>query len=65
MKFHWLREKVEEAFVNCVCNYSRTPVIRTLVIRIATYPYRLGPWGKFIGNSTKLTCLEITGFRVR
>jgi hypothetical protein len=26
--------------------YSITPLIRTLVIRIANYPYRLGPSGK-------------------
>jgi hypothetical protein len=25
--------------------YSRTPLIRKLVIRIANYPYRLGPSG--------------------
>jgi len=38
--FHWLKEKVEETFVNCVCNYSRILLTRTLVIRIANYPYR-------------------------
>jgi len=45
--------------------YSRTPLIRTLVIRIANYPDRLGPSGKFVKNSTKLTCLEITGYRIK
>ena len=45
--------------------HSRTPLIRTLVIRIANYPDRLGPSGEFVENSTKLTCLEITGFRIR
>ena len=45
--------------------YSRTPLIRTLVIRIANYPDRLGPLGKFVENSTKLTCLEITGYRIK
>jgi len=44
---------------------SRTPLIRTLVIRIANYPDRLGPSGKFVQNSTKLTCLEITGFPIK
>ena len=39
--------------------------MRTLVIRIANYPDRLGPWGKFVENSTKLTCLEITGYRIK
>ena len=34
--------------------YSRTPVIRTLVTRIAKYADRLGPSGKFVENSTKL-----------
>jgi hypothetical protein len=28
----------------------------------AFYPDRLGPSGKFVENSTKRTCLEITGF---
>jgi hypothetical protein len=30
--------------------YSITPLIRTLVIRIASYPYRLGPSGKHFLN---------------
>ena len=30
----------------------------------AGYPDRLGPFGKFAENSTKLTCLEITGYRI-
>ena len=45
--------------------YSRTPIIRTLVIRTANYPDRLGPSGKFVENSTKLTCLDITGYRIK
>jgi len=45
--------------------YSRTPLIRTLVIRIANVPDRLGPSGKFVENSTKLTFLEITGYRIK
>jgi hypothetical protein len=53
----------------CLCStnfvYSRTPVIRTLVIRIAHYPDRLGPSGKFVENSAKLTCPEITGYRIK
>jgi hypothetical protein len=40
--------------------YSRTPLIQ-----IANYPYRLGPLGKFVENSTKLTCLEITGYQIK
>jgi hypothetical protein len=47
-----------------VNQYSRTPLIRTLVIRIPSYPDRLGPSHKFVENSTKLTCLEITGYRI-
>jgi hypothetical protein len=31
----------------------------------AGYPDRLGPSGKFVENSTKLTCLEITGYRIK
>jgi len=45
--------------------YNRTPLIRKLVIRIANYPDRLGPSGKFVENPMKLTCLEITGYRIK
>ena len=45
--------------------YSRTPLIRKLVIRTANYPDPLGHSGKFVENSTKLTCLEITGYRIK
>ena len=31
--------------------YNRTPLIRTLVIRIANYPDRFDPSGKFVENS--------------
>jgi len=31
----------------------------------AGYPDRLGPSGKFVQNSTKLTCLEITGYQIK
>ena len=40
--------------------YIRTPLIRKLVTWIAIYLDQLGPLGKFVTNSTKLTCLEIT-----
>jgi hypothetical protein len=36
-----------------------------LAIRIANYPDHLGPLGKFVENSTKLTCLEIAGYRIK
>jgi hypothetical protein len=36
-----------------------------LVIRIAICPDRLGASGKFVDNSTKLTCLEITGYQIK
>jgi len=45
--------------------FSRIALIRKLVIRIANNPDRLGPSGKFVENSAKLTCLEITGYRVK
>jgi hypothetical protein len=44
--------------------YNRTPLARTLVIRIANYPDRLGPSGKFVESSTKLTCLQIAGYYI-
>ena len=31
----------------------------------ACYPDRLGPSGKFVENSTKLTCLEVTAYRIK
>jgi hypothetical protein len=40
-----------------VQKYSRTLLIRALVIRIVDYPDTLGPSGKSVENSTKLTCL--------
>jgi len=44
---------------------NRIPLIRTLVIWNSNYPDRLGPSGKFVENSTKLTFLEITGYRIK
>jgi hypothetical protein len=45
--------------------YSRTPLIQTLVIQIANYLDQRGPSGKFVKNSTKLTCLEITSNQIK
>jgi hypothetical protein len=45
--------------------YSKTPLNWTLVIRNSIYPDRLGPSAKFVENYTKLTCLEITGYRIK
>ena len=42
--------------------YSRTPFTQTMVIRITNYLEWLGRSGK---NCTKLTCLEITGYRIK
>ena len=49
----------------CFVKYSTTPLIRTLVIRISNYPDRLGSTGKYVQNSTKLTFLEFTGYRIK
>ena len=38
-------------------------LIGTLVIQIVNFPDRLGPSGKFVLNSTTLTCIEINGYR--
>ena len=45
--------------------YRITPFIRTLVIWIANYPDHIGASGKFVKNATKLTCLEITRYRIK
>jgi hypothetical protein len=44
--------------------YSKTPLIRTLGIRITNYPDLFGSSGKFVRNFTKLTRLEITGYQI-
>jgi len=33
--------------------------------RLTNYPDRLGPSGKFVENPTKVTCLEITVYRIK
>jgi len=38
---------------------------RTPPIPIANYMDRLNPSGKFVENSTQLTCLEITGYWIK
>jgi hypothetical protein len=45
--------------------YSVTPLSRMLVIWIDHYQVRLCPSGKYVQNSTKLTCLEITGYLIK
>ena len=45
--------------------YSRSPLIRKMVIRISNNPDRLGNSCKLVQNSTKLTCLEITGNQIK
>ena len=45
--------------------YSRTPLIRNQVIPKASYTDRVDPSGRFVENSTALTCLEITGYRIK
>ena len=51
--------------VSYLVSYSTTPLIRTLVIRTANYPDQLGPLVKIVENSTKLTCLESTSYRIK
>ena len=36
-----------------------------LLIRITNYLEWLGPLGKLVKNSTKLTCLEVTVYRIK
>jgi hypothetical protein len=45
--------------------YYRNPLIHILVNWIASYPDHLGRLGKFVKNSTKPTCLEITGYQIK
>ena len=43
----------------------RTPLIRKLVIRIFNYSDWFTPLVKFVENYTKLTCFEITDYRIK
>jgi hypothetical protein len=54
--------KVEVFFELLV--YSTTPLIRTLVTRVANHPEWLSHSGKFVESFAKLICLEITGYRI-
>jgi hypothetical protein len=62
---------VQQAYTGCarlfffffLRQYSRTPLIWTLVVRIPSYPDRLGPSGRFVEKCKKPICLEITGYR--
>jgi len=45
--------------------YSRTPLIRKLVIPIANYPDRLCLSGKFFENSKKITVLWFLELHIR
>jgi len=51
--------------MNKVSWYSKTPLIRTLVIQITNYPGRFDPSVKFGENPTKRTCLQITGYGIK
>jgi hypothetical protein len=48
-----------------IVQYSRTPLVRMLVIQIANYPDWLVPSGKFVENSKKVKFLDITGYRIK
>ena len=45
--------------------YSRTALIWALVVRIFNFLNHLASSGKSVDNSAKLTCLEITGYRIK
>ena len=45
--------------------FSRTPLIRKLIIRIINYPERFVSSGKFIENCKKNIFPEITGYQIK
>jgi len=54
--------------INFSANAVYTVYTHTQFISVqpnSTYPDRLGPSVKFVENSTKLTCLEITVYRIK
>jgi hypothetical protein len=46
-------------------HHNTVELNHTLVIQITNYPDWLGASSKFVKNSTKLTCLEITGYQIK
>jgi len=48
--------------INLLCPYT---VQQNSTYPDAGYPDRLGASSKFVENSTKPTCLEITGYRIK
>ena len=50
----FLQDNYKQLHNPCVL-HSRTLLIQMLVIQITNYPDWLGPSGKFVENSTKLT----------
>ena len=59
------QNRFEDEMCYSTVKYSTTPFIRTLVTRISNYPDRLSNSFKFVENSTKLTCVEVTGCRIQ
>ena len=59
---HTGNSEIRYSPIYLVIKHSRTPVIWTVVIRIAIHPNRLDFSDKFVKNSTNLTCLDITGY---
>jgi hypothetical protein len=59
---HFRRKFLDASVPNktAICKYNKTSLIRT-----ANYPDRLGPSGKIVENSTKLTCRQVTGYRIK
>jgi hypothetical protein len=54
-----------EVVHSCVFQYSRTSLLQALAIWFASYVDWLVPLGKFVENSTKLTCLDIAGYQIK
>jgi hypothetical protein len=52
-------------FCSAFTEYGHNELQQNSTYPDAGYPDRLGPSGKFDKNSKKLTCLKITGFRIK
>ena len=64
--FVYVTLKMSNTMCVCVCIDTHTHTQnRTPLIRIVIYSDRLGPSGKFIENTSKLNCLEITGYHIK
>jgi hypothetical protein len=58
------RSLLQYVALHLIMGCSQAPYCCSFCVRHANYPNRLDPPGKFVEDSTKQTCLEMTGYRI-